>query len=338
MKPLIISIRGTHMDDLPATAISELIKTLSKQYPDVPVTLCYETDPNNSEMNSVDQIKKTYKEKIDLGRSRYPDKPYSQDEVEHDKSIFRLMQTVNVFKVNFRCSDLAGISQYPLGDPRVEEKRAEREKQMADTCLQAAREVGGIVIDFGGMSHTEGMQACLKEASDVETAFFWIYSTQGQKYMRIEDRMLQFGAIPMDRFPLDLCIQSESLVEVDIPESKSNTPFLAELTKQLEQRKVLYKQQFDHCQHHINRQLGAGASGASAAPDDSSSGAASSTMNAPDLHRWHAPMAPIHDASIARQQSELGWHPPMTFSSDPVIARQQSEAWNAQPYPKARTK
>lgn len=323
MKPLIISIRGTHMDDLPATAISELIKTLSKQYPDVPITLCYESDPANSNSNSTVSIKDYFKGKLDYGRSRYPDKAYSNDELQHDKSIFWLMQSVNAFKVNFRCSDLPGISRYPLGDPRVEEKRAEREKQMADTCLQAATEVGGIVIDFGGMSHTEGMQAYLKEATDVETAFFWIYSTNGQQYMRIEDRMLQFGAIPTDRFPLDLCIQSESLVEVNITDTSS----LATLKKQLAQREVLYKQQFDRCQHHINRQLSAKAGGASASTTVPSAAAAVST----------AALTGSQGTS-SNTTTTLGWHPPMVFSRDPETARRQSEEWNAQPYPKARAK
>jgi len=327
MKPLIISIRGTHMDDLPATAALELIRNLNKQYPDVPITLCYESDPTNSKANSSSSIKASFKEKLDYGRSRYPDKSYSSDESEHDRSIYRLMQAVSVFNVNFRCSDLAGIANYPLGDPRVEQKRAEREKQMADTCLQAAREVGGIVIDFGGMSHTEGMQACLKEASDVETAFFWIYSTQGQKYMRMEDRMLQFGAIPTDRFPLQLCIQSESLVEVTIPEAEPNS-FLPDITKQLEQRTVLYKQQFDRCQHHINRQLSAGAGGASVSttvPSDTAAAGSTAALTG-------------SQGTSSSTTTTLGWHPPMVFSRDPETARRQSEAWNAQPYPKARTK
>jgi hypothetical protein len=219
MKPvLIISIRSSHMDPLPATALQDAIKHVSKNFTEVPVTVCDEVDPSDFELkNAIDMIKK----KIDNNQSRYPGQKYSDEEFEYDKSIFWLMQTIKVFnKVQYICSDLSEISKIPLGDPRAEQQRKNREDAMVAALLKAASNPeGGIIFDFGGISHTEGIQKRLAAAplfketgAKPEVQFFCVYSDKGQKHIPAEFRMMQFqGGVDKSQYPLGLTFLSSVL-------------------------------------------------------------------------------------------------------------------------------
>ncbi len=225
MKPtIIISVRGCHMDDLPAVLVQKSLKFFKDTYPTLPVTLCFEGDPRH---NLVD-MKVSAKEKISLGRSRYLGKGYTDEEAEYDRSIYWLLAAANLFKVPFVLTDLKDIDKIPLGSPVAESKRAERESCMAKAILKVATETGGIIFDFGGSNHIPGIQSHLKQELEivagtlVKAHFFCVYSKAGQQYFPANFRLMQFTGIPEDQYPLGLAFKTTALENIAQNSAGSN--------------------------------------------------------------------------------------------------------------------
>ncbi len=217
MKPkMIVSVRSSHMDPLPATAFMEAIKYLHKNFPSVPITVCYKADPKGFDLTrAIDGLK----DKIDLGRSRYRNQTLSINEANHDKSVFWLLKAIRLYNIQVIPSDLSGISEIPLGDPRAEQKRREREDAMTTALIQAITHTeGGIILDFGGISHTTGIQQRLfqhplfqTQDTRPESQFFCVYSEEGQQYIPADFRLMQFQGVSSSAYPYGLTFLSSEL-------------------------------------------------------------------------------------------------------------------------------
>ncbi len=215
---IILSFRGCHTDSLPAKLVQETLKYFKNNLPSIPVTLCFEGDPNINLDQHIDNIKT----KCDYGISRFPGKPYEHAEKEHDLAVFWLLKTARVFKTNFILSDLPGINEIPIGDPRATTKRSERETKMAEALINMANTTGGIVIDFGGINHTSPIQQLLKKSpkiSDpIETHFYCVYSAAAQSEIPAQLSLLQFQSPekPSQLYPYGLEFLTTSLQDEHI--------------------------------------------------------------------------------------------------------------------------
>lgn len=209
---IIISIRSSHTDPFAAQLVTEGIKYLAKNFPHIPLALCHETDPNETLNEKIDGWKK----KIDSHRSRFPNQEYTEDEEEHDKAIFRLLQGARLFKINYVPTDLKDITKIPLGNPKAEELKEQREDSMVAKLIQSAEKFAGIIFDFGGINHTSHIQKKLLETKSFieqghQIHFFCVYSKNGAKYIPAELRLMQFQKENNELYPLGLHFLTTSL-------------------------------------------------------------------------------------------------------------------------------
>jgi hypothetical protein len=209
---VILSIRGHHIDPLPAQYVQKAILMLNEEFPKLPITLCYEIVPK-----TLDECIDSWSQMIVQGTSRLPDSEhytkYRAEEIEHDRAQFWLLKTAKLCNVTFCPTDLSQMSSIPLGDPRAEAFKKQREFNMADCLREQAMSKGGVIIDFGGFNHTSRIQRLLKNHGDKNPEFkagilgqdfYCIYSPQTASFMPPEIRMLQFGSIDAADYPMGL--------------------------------------------------------------------------------------------------------------------------------------
>jgi hypothetical protein len=211
---LIISLRGAHTDYLPAYIASTAIQHIKTAFPAIPLTFCFEADPLDPPTAEIVRYK------INNNLSRFVNRPYSENEKNFDKSMVLLLSTINKLNVKTIFTDLPDMNHIPLGNKQAELKRAQREKHMADELIKiAANEEGGIILDFGGVSHIPGIQKHLMEhnlfSSDQKPSvyFFCTYSSAGENDLTLEEKgmLLNPSTVSKDKYPLGFLRLSDSL-------------------------------------------------------------------------------------------------------------------------------
>lgn len=212
---VIVSVRGSHMDGFPLDLLKHAILHVKKNYAELPVSFCFEIDPQFKDSNTdiLENLKKHFKGLCDHGVSHSGNVRYSAEDLQnkeaHNLSMYWLLRSLQVKNVTFIPSDLAGISKISLGDSRAEALRPQREKTMADAILETANKRGGLVFDFGGDNHFPGLQALLSEQEEMQKKLhelhcFCAYSYEGQKYIPTNIRLMKFQGVSKEKYPLGL--------------------------------------------------------------------------------------------------------------------------------------
>ncbi len=218
MKPLILSVRSSQLDDLPAAVLLDVIQWLQRQAPSTPITLCFE----NEAQLSLSQLILAYQQKLET------DTEYTINEMEHHKSVFWLLKTVQTSNIHFQ-------STLPCED------------NISTTLKHFANTRGGIVLDFGHIQFTSKIQKKLPSTANVNTAFFCAYSHQGQYHHSPNFRLMRFAGVPKTLFPEGLQFLTTNLSE------ESSSEWKHERLEQLEKKRVFDKlTAYLQCYLHTN--------------------------------------------------------------------------------------
>ncbi|MBT4963954.1 MAG: hypothetical protein HON32_07220 [Francisellaceae bacterium] len=199
----IISIRGAHTDPIAQNMVNELIKKIRELHPDLPISFSYEHDPLNtpedlSNFAFAFEIEKYHRKLIErsdykaIARGKLSAAPFTLTEdlcqqladsmLEHDKGLFWLAKRLRLSNVAIFASDLPGIDR--LSAKEASGKRILRETHMANKIIEIANDRGGVIFDFGGMSHTSQIQKILSEhgitEAEISTNIVYTYSDLAQ--------------------------------------------------------------------------------------------------------------------------------------------------------------
>lgn len=203
----ILSVRSTHLDEFAPRLVKEFIMAFTKVNPNIPVTFCFEITPgvNMTPEQRLNQLIDYFKDK-DV--SRDPSRPYTDEERAHDLAIFWMLKAVRLSKIKFVPIDTQDVAGIPLGDPRAEQLKPKRRAAMAKNISEVANKVGGLIIDFGGISHTPILQQLMaadKNMAAYKKIFCCAYSVTGQHHMDMNLRLAQFmGGVSKSDYPFGL--------------------------------------------------------------------------------------------------------------------------------------